>query len=94
MLLVTVIVVMVSIQLYMKWTLQGKYKAAVDELGQPFSPAWSNFTSTVKTHERTNQRHEANGYERSVLLDDAFTRGEPYVDDFSNRPIHDEKLYD
>jgi len=89
-----VIAVLATVSVVFRWSLQGRFAEQTDQVGSQFSPAWSNFTATTTTHERTATTREVTGETTSTLLDHAFTRVEPYVDDFSNQPMRNETTYE
>ena len=91
-LMAMVCAVIVAIEIYAKRAVQGRLKASADEIGEQFSPRWSNFTSRTTSHQRSQETLSEEGESSSTLLDHAFTRRGPYVDDFSNRRLTDEQV--
>ena len=82
-----------SLAAYLKMSAQGRMKSQADAYGTPFSPAWSNYSTTTHVYERTKNSVSPTGETESVLLDDAITDQRGYFDDFSNKGIDQESLY-
>lgn len=89
-----VVVVMIGISVYFKWTLQGGWKANADQVGQQFSPRWSNYEKVTHAHERSQTTENEDGSAVTTLLDHAVARTDPYLDDFSGVRLRDERLDD
>ena len=78
-----------------------------DAIGAQFSPAWSNSTETLRFRERTFQTAATSGERVSTLvgggprlpraragLPPAHYSQVSGIDDFSNKPINEEKLFE
>lgn len=88
------IMAFVSTQLYMKRAKQGQMANAADVISEQFSPALSNFTYTRTTHSRTQLTTTPEGEHAAVLLDDSFSNRSSFVDDFSDKKMSEEGLFE
>ena len=62
--------------------------------GELFSPRWSNYEVTVTETSRARQTSLPSGESRSELLDHAVTNVEGFFDDFSDKPLTKERLFE
>ena len=85
--------VIVSMQIYAKRAVQGNLKRSADSIGPLFSPSLSNFTFTRTTHQKTRDILTERGESASTFLDHGVASTSGYVDDFSNRRLTDEPLF-
>jgi hypothetical protein len=56
-LIVIIIGALLSIQVYIKRSIQGRLKSAADDIGDQFSPGNTNITKTTTTTSRTRERN-------------------------------------
>ena len=64
------------------------------QVGTQFSPALSNFTVSGTIHQRSRTSLSTRGESASILLDHAVIRSDSSVDDFSNKKLTEEKLFE
>ena len=93
-LIAVVCIVIVGVQVYTKRAVQGSLKAGADSVGEQFSPRWSNFTATTTTHLRAHNTFSSNGEGLSTLRDPEMTQHKGYVDNFSDRKLTEEGLFE
>lgn len=94
-LMAAVCFVLAGTAVYTKRAVQGRLKAGTDSLGEQFSPRWSNYAYTTTMHTRQSATQFTNGLRVSKEEDNAVSRlSDPYVDDFSNTRLTDERLGD
>ena len=71
-LIIIIIGALLSIQVYIKRGIQGRLRAAADDIGDQFSPGNTNYTLTTKTIGRTLQ-HFNQGESASIMSGDETT---------------------
>jgi len=93
-LMTLVIMAFVGTQVYMKRAKEGQMANAADVISDQFSPALSNFTYTKTTHARTQLTTTPDGEHAAVLLDHAVANRSSFVDDFSDKKMSEEGLFE
>lgn len=86
--------VIVSMQVYTKRAVQGRWKASADAIGPQFSARWSGFTTSTGTQQYLRNVLSEEGESSSTLLDHAVVNRSPYVDRFSDKTLTEEKLFE
>jgi len=86
--------VIVAMGLYAKRAVAGRLKTSAESIGPQFSPRWSGFTATTTVRSRARETRTPDGESVSTLLEPSLVRREGYVDDFSNRKLTDEALFE
>lgn len=73
---------------------QQQLEAEPGEVGAQFSPTLSNFTVTGTSHQRSRASLSTSGERASTLLDHATTQFSGGPDDFSNKKLTEEPLFE
>ena len=71
-LIIIIIGALLSIQVYVKRGVQGRLRAAADDIGEQFSPGNTNYLMTVTSSSHTNEVYTT-GVQQSTLFDDEIT---------------------
>ena len=71
-LIIIIIGALLSIQVYIKRGIQGRLRAAADDIGEQFSVGNTNYTMTINSYSRTQESYNK-GLQRSELLNDEWT---------------------
>ena len=58
-LVVVVIMALVAIQAYLKRGIQGRMRDSADQIGDQFSPEFTEYNYTTKSHTKTNETQDA-----------------------------------
>ncbi len=68
-LIIIIIGALLSIQVYIKRGIQGRLKGAADDIGDQFSPGFTNMKTVKATDSKTSETF-LNGVTKSLLLED------------------------
>lgn len=85
---------LVGMQIYLKRAVQGSYKASADSIGEQFSSACSNYNYTTTVKSKRKETITPQGKMESKLLEPEIVYRSPFVDDFSNKKLTEEKLFE
>ena len=85
---------LVGMQIYLKRAVQGELKAHTDSIGGQFSSAWSDYTYTTKITSKRQETITPQGEIESTLLEPFKTIRSAYVDDFSDKKLTEEGLFE
>ena len=90
------IAALVGMQIYLKRSFGGYFKQNTDRLsgGQQFSPQLSNYTQVIKSSSETREAVTEQGETTNKMLEDSTTQTEPFMDDFSDKKLTEEKLFE
>ena len=73
---------------------QGKLDPEPGEAGVQFSPRWSRFSVTGTSHDRSRATLTQDGERVATLLDHAVSKTSGVVDDFSDKKMTEEGLFE
>lgn len=93
-LIASVCVVAASIGVCVSRGMKGRIKSSTDAIGGQFSSRWSDRSETATSHQRVRTARVANGESVSTLLDVATTKRDGYLDEFSNKRLTEEQLFE
>lgn len=89
------IAALVVMQIYLKRSFGGYFKQNTDRFsgGQQFSPELSRYTQVTKSSSKTQETVTEQGQTENRMLEDSITQTEPFMDDFSDKKLTEEKLF-
>ena len=86
--------VVLGIQVYIKRAVQGNLSTSAKSLGEQFSAEWSNYTYEQTIKSERKETVESDGSARSELQEPELMHNSGYVDNFSDKRLVDEKLFE
>lgn len=93
-LMVIICAAIVAMQIYMKRGIQGGAKASSDSIGEQFSAASSDYTYTLTAKSERKETVTPQGEAKSILLEPEIIYRSPFVDNFSDKKLTEEKLFE
>ena len=84
-LIIVVMAALLSIQVYVKRGIQGRFKSAADDIGDQYSPGNTNVLKIMRTRSETEESN-IKGSQSSRLLEDEVT------DDLMNSSVMDQTM--
>jgi Flp pilus assembly pilin Flp len=88
------IAAIVGMQVYLKRAVQGRLKSATDSVGRQFSPALSNYSYTRTFSSKRQELITPQGVATSTLLEPEKVITSSYTDDFSDKKLTGEGLFE
>lgn len=90
------ITAMAAMQIYLKRAMQGRLKGATQNIsgGDLFSPSLSRYRQVVSSSVKTEEITTPEGESVSTLLEPSITLTEPFADDFSDKKLTQEGLFE
>ncbi len=92
MLIAIICAAIISMQIYVKRAIQGRAKASSDIIGEQFSSDWSNYAYDLLVKSERKETTTPQGETKSILLEPEVIYRSPYVDNFSDKKLTEEKL--
>ena len=83
-----------GMKIYLRRAVQGELKVYTDSIGGQFSSAWSDYTYTTKITSKRQETVTPQGETESKLLEPEKVIRSAYVDDFSNKKLTEEGLFE
>ena len=84
----------VGMQIYLKRAIQGGLKASTDSIGEQFSSACSDYTYTMKIESKRQKTVTPQGEIESKLLEPETIIRSAFVDNFSDKRLTEERLFE
>lgn len=72
---------------YLSRAIKGRVKADTDQIGEQYSPKYSNYNYHKYYYNTNVKETDESGQTTTELLEDEFNANSPYIDDFSKKQI-------
>lgn len=89
------ITAIVAMQIYLKRSFQGYIKRSTDTLsaGEQFSSSLSNYTKVIKSSSKIKEKITPKGETKAELLEPSISITQTFRDDFSDKKLTEEGLF-
>lgn len=84
----------IAMQVYVKRAIQGRAKASSDIIGEQFSGDHSGYTNALIIDSTRKETITPQGETKAELLEPEVIYRSPYVDNFSDKKLTEEKLFE
>lgn len=90
------IAALTAMQIYVKRAMQGRIRGVAQNIGggDLFSPTYSSYRQVTSSSSVTEETITADGKSVSTLLEPSVTLTEPSADDFSDKKLREEGLFE